>query len=74
MPKTIRLNAKNNFIIKIANKRELLKVVSNHSSGIEFKDSMNLCKDYTKEIFSFLVNSTTSPSDNSLRFRKKNDC
>ena len=30
---------------------------------------MKLCKDYTKEPFSFLVNDTTLSSDNPLRFR-----
>ena len=31
---------------------------------------MKLHKDYTKEIFSFLLNGTTLLSDNPLRFRK----
>ena len=58
------------FIIKIPNKRELLEIVSNHSSDIDFKDFMNLYQDYTKELYSFLVNDTILSSDNSLRFRK----
>ena len=32
---------------------------------------MKLYKDYTKKIFSFLVNDRTLPSDNSLRYRKQ---
>ena len=39
-------------------------------SLIEFKDFKNLCKDYTKELFSFLVNDITLPSGTPLRFRK----
>ena len=70
MPKTIRLYA-THFLTKIPNNRELQQITSNHSSDIEFKDFMKLYKDYTKEPFSFLVNNTTLPSDNTLRFRKK---
>ena len=66
--KTIRLNATHYFILKILNKRELQQIVSNRSTDIEFKDFMNLYKDYTKE--PFLVNDTTLSSDNPLRFRK----
>ena len=56
--------------MKIPNKRELQQIASNHLSDIEFKDFMKLYKDYTEELFSFLVNDVTLPSDNSLRFRK----
>ena len=42
MPKTIRLNATNYFIMKIPNKRELQKMASSHSSDIDFKDFMKL--------------------------------
>ena len=55
--------------MKIPNKRELQKIVSNHSSDTDFKDSMKLYKDYTKEPYSFLVNNTTLSSDNPSRFR-----
>ena len=34
VPKTIRLNATHNFIMKIPNKRELQEIASNHSSSI----------------------------------------
>ena len=70
VPKTLRLNATHYFIMKIPNKRELQQIASNHSSDIEFKDFMELYKDYTKDPFSFLVNDTTLPSDNPLRSRK----
>ena len=70
MLKTIRLNAKHCFIKKLPNKRELQQIASNHSSDIAFKDFMKLCKDYTKEPHSFLVNDITLPSDIPVRFRK----
>ena len=68
--KTVRLNTRHNFIMKIPNKRELQQITSNHLSYIDFKDFTNFYKDYTKEPYSLLVNDTTLSSDNSLRFRK----
>ena len=56
-------------ILLVLISRELRKIVSNHSSGIDFKDFMMLYKDYTKEPFSFLVKDATLSSDNPLRFR-----
>ena len=70
MPKDVRLNSTHFFIMKIPNKRELQQIVLNHSSDIDFKDFMNIYKKYTKEPYSFLVNDTTLPSDDPLRFRK----
>ena len=70
VPKTIKLNAAYYFIMKILNKRELQQIASNHLPDIDFKDIMKLCKEYTKEPYSFLVNDTSLTSDNSLRFRK----
>ena len=70
VPKTIRLNATHYFIMKIPNKRQLLQIASNHLPDNDFKGFMKLCKDYTKEQYSFLVNDTTLSSDNPLRFRK----
>ena len=56
--------------MKICNKIELQLVASNHSFDFDFKDFIKLYKDYTKELYSFLVNDTTLPADNPLRFRK----
>ena len=70
VPKDVRLNSTHFFIMNIPNKRELQQIALNHSSDIEFKDFMNIYKKYTKEPYSFLVNDTTLPSDNPLRFRK----
>ena len=66
MSKTIRLNARHYFIMRIPNKREFQQIASNN----DFKDFMKLCKDYTKEPYFFLVNDTTLSSENPLRFRK----
>ena len=56
--------------MKIPNKRELQQVAFNHSSDIEFKDLMNLYKQYTAKPYSFLIIDTTLASDNTSRFRK----
>ena len=69
VPKTIRINARHYFIMKIPNKREFQQIAWNHLSDIDFKDFTKLYKDYTKEPYSILVNDTTLSSDNSLRFR-----
>ena len=55
--------------MKILNKRELQQIPLNHSSDIDFKDFMKIYKECTKEPYSFLVNDTTSPLSDSLRFR-----
>ena len=70
VPKTILLNSTDYFIAKIPKKRELQQIASNHSSDIDFADFMKLYKDYTKELYCFLVNDTILSSDNPLRFRK----
>ena len=70
VPKDVRLNSTNFFIMKVPNKRDLQQIALNHSSGIDFKDFMKICKKCTKEPYSFLVNDTTMSSDNPLRFRK----
>ena len=69
-PKDVGLNSTHFFIMKIPNKRELQQTVLNHSPDIDFKDFMKFYKKYAKEQYSFLVNDTTLPSDNPLRFRK----
>ena len=71
LPKTVRLNATHYFITKIANKREIQQIVSNHSSDIDFKEFVKIYEDFTKELYSLLFNDTTLSLDNPLRFRKK---
>ena len=68
VPKTIRLNATHYFIMKTPNKRELQQIASSHSSDIGFKDFMKLHKDYTEELYSFLVDDTTLSSENHYNF------
>ena len=70
MPKDVRPNSTNFFITRIPNKRELQQIALNHSSDIEFKDFLKIYKKCTAEPYSFLVNDTTLPSDDPLRFGK----
>ena len=70
VPKDVRLNSTNFFIMKISNKRELQQIALNHSSDIDIKDFMKIYKKCTAEPYSFLVNDTTLSSDDPLRFRK----
>ena len=75
VPKTIRLNATPYFIMKIPNKRELQKIASyhsfdikasNHSPDMDFKDFLELYKQYAKEPYLFLVSNTILSLDNIL--------
>ena len=68
VPKEVRLNTTHFFIMKIANKRELQQIELNHSSDIDFRGFIKIYKKCTAELYSFLVNDTTLPSDTSLRF------
>ena len=70
VPKDVRLNSTHFFIMKIPNKRELRQIALNHSLDISTKDFINICKKYTAEPYSFLVNDATLASDDPLRFRK----
>ena len=57
--------------MKTPNKRELQEIAQNRSSGIDFKDFIKIYLKCTAELYAFLVNDKTLPSDNPLRFRKK---
>ena len=70
VPKDVKLNSTHFFIRKIPNKRELQQIALNHSSDIDFKGFMKIYKKCTAEPYSFLVNDTTLPSNDPLRFRK----
>ena len=67
MPKDVRLNSTHSFISKIPTKRELQQITLNHSSYVDFKDFI---KNIYCRTMLFLVNDTTLPSDNTLRFIK----
>ena len=69
VPKDVRLNSTDFFILKIPNKRELQQIALNHSSDIDFKDFMKISKKCNAKPYSFLVKDTTLPSDDPLRFR-----
>ena len=45
VPKDVRQNSTNFFIIKISNKRELQQIALNHSSDINSEDFIKICKD-----------------------------
>ena len=79
VPKNIRLNSTNYFVMKIHlpptkknnKKKKNLKIPFNHSSDItDFQDFMNLYKKCTEKPYDFLFIDTTFASDNSSRFRK----
>ena len=56
--------------MKISNKRELQQIPLNRSSDIDFKNFMKIYKKFTAKPYYFLVDDTTLPSDNPVRFRK----
>ena len=47
IPKNSRLNCAHHFITNVFNKRELQQIAFNHSSDIDIRDFMNLCKKCT---------------------------
>ena len=63
IPKDARLRSTHFFPYK-------RKLQQTASSDIDFKDFMKIYKKCTAEPYPFLVNDTTVPSDNPLRFRK----
>ena len=56
--------------MKIPNKEELRQIELNHASDIDWKDFRQIYEKYTREPNSILVNETTLPADNPLRFIK----
>ena len=70
VPKDVKLNTTHFFITKILSKRELQEISINHSSDIIIEDFVDVCRKFTAEPYSFLVNDTTLESDNSLGSRK----
>ena len=70
VPKDVRLNSTPFFITRISNKSELQQIALNLSSDIDFTDFIKIYKKCTAEPYSFLVNDTTLPSADPLRFRQ----
>ena len=56
--------------MNISYKRELQLIALSHSSDIGFKGFIRIYKKCTAEPHSFLVNDTTLPSNDPLRFRE----
>ena len=56
VPKNIRLNSTNYFILKIPIQQELQQIAINYSSDINFKDFMDFYKKCTAKPYSFLAN------------------
>ena len=55
--------------MKINSKRELQNIAINHSANFDCKDFIKICREYTKELYSFLTINTTLPASDSIRFR-----
>ena len=68
VPKNVRINSTDYFIMKMSSKRELQQIGSNLLLDIDIKDFIKMYKKCTAEPYSFLVNDTTLPSDNPLQF------
>ena len=56
VPKDVRLNSTQFFIMKIPNKREVQQIALNHSSDTTLKISLRSTKKSIAELYSFLVN------------------
>ena len=71
VPKNIRLNSTHYSITKILCKGELQQVAFNHSSDIDFKNSVNSYKKCTAKPYSFLATDSTLVLDNLFTFQKE---
>ena len=68
VPKNVRLNSTRYLIMKIKNKRELQDIAIKHSADIHYKDFTKILRKCRAEPHSFLIDYTTLPADNPLRF------
>ena len=68
VPKTVRLNCSHYVIFKPNNNRELQNIAINHSSDIDYKDFIKICRNCAKEPYNILSLDTTVPVDK--RFKK----
>ena len=69
VPIDVRLNCTHYLIMKIHNERELKNIAINHSTDINYKDFMKICKKYTSKPYSFLTIDTALTSDDLLRLK-----
>ena len=56
--------------MKIASEIEPQGIAINHLKDIDFEDFMKIYKKCTVKPYSFFVNDTTLPSDDTVRFKK----
>ena len=70
VPKNVGLNLTHYLIMKINKKRESQNIAINHSADIDYKDFIEIYREYTKEPFNFFTVATTLPASDLLRFRK----
>ena len=68
VPKDVRLNITHFSITKIPNKRELQGIALNHCLDIDPKSIWTFTDNVQKNHILFLINDTTLPWDNPLRF------
>ena len=68
IPKDVRLNSTHYLIMKINNKKELQNILITHLT--DYKDFMNIFRECTKELYSFLTIDTTLPASDPVGFRK----
>ena len=68
VPKDMRLNCTHYVIFKLNNKRESQNIAINHSADIDYKDFVNIYRNYAKEPYNFFTIDTTQPVDK--RFNK----
>ena len=61
VPKHVRLNSTLYLIIKINTKRESENIARSPSADVDYKDFVKICRECTKESFSFSTNDTTLP-------------
>ena len=68
--KRCQIDSTHYLIIKIHNKKEFQNIATNLSEDIDYKDLMSICREFTKEPFSFLTIDKTLPASDPLTFRK----
>ena len=61
VPKAVRLNCTHYILFKLNNKRELLNIVINHPTDIDYKTFIKIYRHCIKQPFNFLT--TDTPKD-----------
>ena len=67
--KNVRLYSTHYLITKI-NRKGLQNIAIKYSADIDYNGFMKICRECTKESYSFLTTDTKLPASNPLRFRK----